>query len=126
MVTKTSQTPKEVAKSFQFQVEPWDCDPTQIYNLLSELRRRHGAGVPALDLNGIRHIIPAALEGNRHLRAVANLKRRLAPRGYSARAIFGSVESSWATVLRILRDEGTSYPMVGVSPEYWTELDFRF
>lgn len=124
-IAKSSQTPKEVCKSFQFQVEPWDCDPTQIHNLISELRRRHGSGLPELSLGEVRQIVPAALEGNRHLRAIGNLRRRLVPWGYTAKATFGSVESSWTTVVRVLRDDDASYPMLGVSPEYWGEVSTR-
>jgi hypothetical protein len=124
-IGKASRTPREVAKYFQFQVEPWDCDPAQIHNCLFELRRRHGPAVPDLSVGEVRRLIPAALEGNRHLRAVANLRRRLNPQGYTARAVFGSMESSWTTVIRILRDEEASFPILGVSPDYWSEVSSR-
>lgn len=114
-----------MAKSFQFQVEPWDCDPTQIYNCLSELRRRQGPALPEYSLHDVRGFVPAALEGSRHLRAVASLKQRLAPFGYTARSVFGSVESSWAGVVRVLKDESASFPMIGVSGEYWGEVSSR-
>ena len=94
-----------------------------MFNLLLELSRRHGDLLVRLGYETVVRFLPPMLEGVSWNRAVGALGHRL-PANYKVCYSIGS-ESRWPDVERILKDEETSLPLIGVSREYWTEVADR-
>ena len=117
---KSIRPAQEVTTGFEFQHEPLDCDPTQVTNVLHELSVRHRRPDIGLSYNEVRQIIPTGLEGVSYRRLVDRLKKRLSPLGYEPRCVFGSQESRWDIAKSVLRSENCSFPVLGVSPSYWS------
>ncbi len=110
-------------EDFRWQAREIDCEPTQVYNLLVELSRRHGDPSVRLGYNVVIGLLPPLLEGVSWNRAVGSLGHRV-PANYQVRYSIGS-ESRWPDVERVLTNEETSLPLIGVSREYWHEVADR-
>ena len=107
-------------EGFRWQGRAIDCEPTQVFNLLSELSRRHCDPSIKLGYETVVQILPPMLEGVAWNRAIKSLDRRV-PANYQVRYSMGS-SSRWADVERVLADEEASLPLIGVSQGYWREV----
>lgn len=118
---KAGQTPLFLADGFRWQVREHDCEPTQVFNVLRELSRRHADPTLGLPYAVVSSALPPALEGASWRRAVRTLGNRL-PRNYRVFNRIGSPESRWQEVEKILHDEESSLPIIAVSSGYWAEV----
>jgi hypothetical protein len=118
---KVGQTPLFLVDGFRWQAREIDCEPTQVFNALRELSRRHADPSVGLSYSQVVSVLPPALEGPSWSRAVRTLGSRL-PDNYKVFNRKGSSEARWPDVERVLRDEDASLPIIGVSSSYWREV----
>ena len=121
--TKGSRTPSEVASHMVFQAESWDCERTQMFNVLKEFGERH----PTLAVASPRELVFSCF--NRALPTPVGGKAGWAAKlqtslGERVRLIISKPDGSarWSTVAGAISDEDCSFPIIGVSPDYWSEV----
>ncbi len=107
-----------------FQAAPWDCDRTQVFNSLADFARRHRS----LGITSARSLVFSCFNGAMPTAAggksgwLGKLARKLGPRV----AIVSSglrPATDWGAVTRALGDPDASLPVIGVSSDYWAEVD---
>lgn len=118
---KAGLRPPFFVEGFRWQTREIDCEPTQVFNVLRELSRRHADPLLSLPYAAVSSVLPPALEGASWRRAVKTLGSRL-PNNYRVLNRIGSFESRWQDVERILGDEESSLPIIAVSSQYWSEV----
>lgn len=112
----------EFVKPFKWQGFDFDCEPTQVFNIIRELGLRHAEPTMAtIPYQAVSKTLPPALEGAAWQQAVIAIGKKL-PKNYTLKYVRGSVDSRWDKVRNILRDEESSLPLISVSSEYWVEL----
>jgi hypothetical protein len=123
---KGSLRPKEVAEKMVFQATPWDCERTQVFNVLAELLRRSPGENPAsprdLVFSCFNGAVPTPVGGKAGW--FAKLAQRVGPR---FEAVVSKPEGTarWANVTDALSEEAASFPVIAVSSGYWAEVDTR-
>jgi hypothetical protein len=123
---KRSRSPAEVASKMQFQVEPWDCERTQVSNAVAE----YGERIPGANITSARTLVFGCFNGTLPTPVggkngwEAKLRRALGERHQVITTRPGALPP-WDLVVRTLGDETCSFPVLAVSPAYWAEVDTR-
>lgn len=118
---KVDANPELFVEGFRWQASAWDCEPTQVFNILHELANRHANPSVGLGLDVIHRVFPAALEGPSWSHAIRALGKRL-PSNYKVVYALGSTNSRWPNVEAVLAADDCSLPIIAVSSEYWKEV----
>jgi len=121
---KSLRPPGQVVRRFSFQHVETDCEVAQCFNILHELSDRlavPGLRIPYDEL--IAAILPnaAAPVQPGPAKWLPKVQRKL-PQAFRIRARSDVDRARWPLVQAVLRNPDTSYPIIGVSSEYWAQV----
>ncbi|MCL4308641.1 MAG: hypothetical protein M1126_04675 [Candidatus Thermoplasmatota archaeon] len=107
-----------------FQATPWDCERTQVFNVMAELLRRSSGAASPRDVvfSCFNGTVPTPVGGKAGW--FAKLAGRIAPR-FEPVVSRPDGTGKWANIIGALQDENTSFPVISVSKDYWGEVDSR-
>ncbi|MDG6933530.1 MAG: hypothetical protein JRN68_02415 [Nitrososphaerota archaeon] len=114
--TKTNRPFAEVVRGFKFQASPSACYTVSIHNILEELASRHERNDIRLSEKRINEITKFRdLIGPRLEVVVSNLRSVISKYGYFP---YEKFNAKYDNVLKVLKDQECSYPLVGLAYSY--------
>lgn len=121
--SKTGRPIGDVARDFKYQPNPNSCYPNGIYNALRELGERHGIGLSFSEKKIKCTVQYTEMLGPKTEIVIPAMNKVLNPYQYVAAE---RTTSTFGELLAALRDGNRSYPLVGVSPEYYSDVAPRY
>ncbi len=121
--SKTRRLVSAVIEGFKFQPIPNSCYPNGIHNILKELSNRHQVGIGYSEKKVNRLVRFKEMLGPKLEVIVPNIDEQLRKADYRC---YEKTSTSYGELLRILGEPNCSYPLVGVSPEYFKEVAPRY
>lgn len=121
-----NQDLEEIVRRFVRQPEPDMCETVSMKNILDELARRHEVRKLRISLKKLNEFYDYRRGvGTDSVVGISRLGDYLGKSGYRIRKEYGP-SSNLELLDDIVRDENSSFPVISVHPEYFSEQNIRY